>query len=77
MSPRLGYSCLWSAQDLVSYLREWAPEMFADPVVASKAGEVIVFTGRLVGRGDHEEPLVVPTDVVERMSWSALLASAS
>jgi hypothetical protein len=38
------------------------------------AGRVIVFEGQHIGTGFDGEPLAVPTEVVETLTWSEFIA---
>lgn len=72
---RRGYSCLTSADELADYMREWLPEMIADPEsVAGEVAAVVEFEGVLTGRGDTDEYLVVPRKVVQTMSLPEFVA---
>lgn len=62
-----GYSCYEDAAELITYIRERAGEPRDD------WGAVIVFEGEMVGNGTDGEPLVVPTRVVETLTWSELV----
>lgn len=61
-----GYSACWDADDLMQYFRE-----HGEPAADEK---VIVFEGRHVGQGFDGEPLVMPTRVVETLTWAEFTA---
>jgi hypothetical protein len=61
-----GYSCCYSSEDLTAY--------FTARGIAGDDDTVIVFAGTRVGNGFDGEPLVVPTRVVERITWAQLRA---
>lgn len=63
-----GYSCCGSAEELIEYMALHGP---------GGEGTVIVFTGRRVGNGFDGEPLVVPAEVVETMTWAQLVAGVA
>lgn len=66
-----GYSCCASASALVSYFRHHLGE-------GTPPGWVIVFEGQLQGYGtDEGEHLVVPTQVLETLTWDQLVARAA
>jgi len=77
MEARRGYSCLESAEELMAYMRGWAKDLVADPSVARPGDQVIVFRGQLVGRGDTDEYLVVPTEIVAQHGWAEFVASSA
>lgn len=65
-----GYSCYEDADELVAYFRERGGEPRDD------WGTVYVFEGDMAGNGTDGEPLVVPTRIVETLTWSELVARA-
>lgn len=65
-----GYSCFEDAHRLVAYMRERG----SDPEDAW--GTVYVFEGDMAGNGTDGEPLIVPTRVVETITWSELVKRA-
>lgn len=63
-----GYSCCWTAEDLIAYMGEHhAPDA---------AELVAVFEGRQVGTGFDGEPLAIPTGDVEWITWAELVERA-
>lgn len=65
-----GYSCFEDASELVAYFRERGGEPRDD------WGAVYVFEGDMTGNGTDGEPLVVPTRVVETLTWTELIKRA-
>lgn len=63
-----GYSCCWTADDLIAYVREHVG--LAD----NSTDAVVIFEGRQVGTGFDGEPLAVPTGHVEWITWADLVA---
>lgn len=69
-----GYSCCASQEALVAYMRQHAGGDLPD----DDHGQVVVFEGEWQGHGtDEGEHLVVPTRVVETLTWSQLVARAA
>lgn len=62
-----GYSAVTSPDDLADYMAGHSP---LDPLALDREGTVCVFEGDQVGYGLEMEPLVVPTRVVETLTWS-------
>ncbi|MFJ6022958.1 hypothetical protein ACIQFP_26740 [Nocardiopsis alba] len=62
-----GYSCCEDADDLVDYIHERAG------IPRDDWGLVYVFEGEHTGNGTDGEPLVVPTRVVETLTWTELI----
>lgn len=62
-----GYSCFDAPDLLVTYFRERG----SDP--EDTWGTVYVFEGDMAGNGTDGEPLIVPTRVVETLTWSELV----
>lgn len=66
-----GYSCTASASALVEYFRHHLGE-------GTPPGQVVVFQGQWMGLGtDEGEHLVVPTRVLETLTWDQLVARAA
>lgn len=59
-----GYSCCWSAAELVEYMTKHG--------MASGDDKVVIFEGRKVGTGFDGEPLAVPTGDVKWITWAEL-----
>src|SRR5690606_24281624 len=59
-----GYSCTWSAADLITYIRD---HQAGDP--EDTHGTVYVFEGERHGDGCDGEPLAVPTKIIETLTW--------
>jgi hypothetical protein len=57
-----GYSCCWSAEDLIAY--------FASRGEPCDTDAVIVFAGQQVGNGFDGEPLAVPEAITAQMTWA-------
>lgn len=64
-----GYSCCWSAEDLIEYFAEHGSPADSDDVVA--------FEGRRVDTGFDGEPLAIPTGDVRWMTWAEFTAQVS
>lgn len=64
-----GYSCCWSAEDLVEYMAEHG--------APGEHDRVIVFEGVHTGTGFDGEPLAVPTRIIEETTWSEFLTRTS
>lgn len=62
-----GYSCTWTAEDLLDYFGQRHISLSYDD------GVVYVFEGEYEGDGGDGEPLAVPTRVVEQMTWPAFV----
>lgn len=67
-----GYSCCTSASELVAYMRQHAGGDMPD----DDHWQVVVFTGEQWGWGADGEPLVVPTRVLETLTWGQLVELA-
>jgi hypothetical protein len=64
-----GYSCCWTADDLIAYMNSHG--------VAAEDDAVVIFEGQQVGTGFDGEPLAVPTGRVEWTTWGELIAVAA
>lgn len=57
-----GYSCCWSAEDLIAY--------FGYQLGAGSGSTVVIFEGEQSGTGIDGEPLAVPSRVVRTLTWA-------
>lgn len=63
-----GYSCCYSAEDLIAYFARHGEPLGDDTVV--------VFEGQRVGTGFDGEPLAVPTGAVRHTTWAEFVAGS-
>ncbi len=64
-----GYSCCWTASDLITYMDKHG--------VVDDSDAVVIFEGEQVGSGFDGEPLAVPTGRIEWTTWGELLQRAA
>lgn len=64
-----GYSCCWTAEDLIAYMTTHAGEPHDD------CGVVIVFEGEQADTGFDGEPTAVPTKIIKEMTWTEFKAT--
>ncbi|WP_028478715.1 hypothetical protein [Nocardia sp. CNY236] len=65
-----GYSCLTDPEQLIEYMADRT-------LIGENDGQVIVFEGIQTDTGFDDEPTVVPTKILQRLSWQEFLADTA